>query len=209
MFFCLFSVGCNKGFTLKIQDQDVFAFGSQDSCNFITATVLANSLRISWKTSTPVTFVITGGVPVEFDSEIIAASAKWNKSLGKNLITVVRDNGFKNTPGTDRVNAIYWSADWDVDQPFHQARTAVRWDISRLIDADIRINAKNFIFSKTEDVSQQGKINLESLLVHELGHAMGLIHNTASDSVMQTHLGSGVLRNQPGAVDTRSMNCEY
>lgn len=207
--FCLLAAGCNKGFTLKIQDQDVFAFGSQDACNFITTTVLANSLRISWKTSTPVTFIITSSVPIEYDAEIKAAATKWNATLQKNLILVVRDDGFRNSPGTDRTNAIYWSSDWDSDQPSQQARTAVRWDISKLIDADIRINAKNFTFSKTDDASLQGKVNLESLLVHEFGHAMGLMHIAESSSVMQTHLASGALRNQPGAVDARSMNCEY
>ena len=207
--FCLLLSGCNKGFTLKIQDQDIFAFGSQDSCNFMTTTVLANSLRVSWKTSTPVNLIITESVPAEFDSEIIAAAAKWNTTLGKNLLTVTRDNGFKNTPGTDRVNAIYWSTEWDIEQLAQQARTAVRWDISRLIDTDIRINAKYFLFSKTADANAQGKVNLESLIVHELGHVLGLTHIPESASVMQTHLASGIIRNQPGAVDVRSMNCEY
>lgn len=207
--FCVLIAGCNKGFTLKIGEQDVFALGTQESCNFITTTVLASTMRVSWKTSTPVNFIITESVPTEFDSEIVAAVTRWNSTLGKNLLTATRDNGFKNTPGTDRVNAIYWSTDWDSSQTTQQARTAVRWDITRLIDADIRINAKNFYFSKTEDANTQGKVNLESLIVHELGHALGLVHISESASVMQTYLASGILRNQPGAVDVRSMNCEY
>lgn len=206
--FCVFTNGCNKGFTLKIQDQDVFAFGSQDTCNFITTTVLSNSLRVSWKSATPVNLVITQSVPAEFDSEILAAIEKWNTTLGKNLITAARDNSFLSGPGSDRVNAIYWSTTWDADS-IQQAKTAVRWDISRLIDADIRINAKDFRFYKTADASPQGRVHLESLVIHELGHVMGLAHISESQSVMQTHLASATTRNQPGAIDVRSMNCEY
>ncbi len=184
------------------------AFGSQDTCNFITTTVLSNSLRISWKSATPVNLVITKSVPAEFDTEIFAAVEKWNSTLGKNLITAARDNSFPNDPGNDRVNAIYWSTTWDTDV-IQQARTAVRWDISRLIDADIRINAKDFSFYKTADTAPHAQVHLESLLVHELGHVMGLAHINENQSVMQTYLLSATTRNQPGAVDVRSMKCEY
>ena len=81
----LLLTSCNKGFTLKIQDQDVLAFGAQDSCNFITTTVLANSLRISWKSSTPIYFIITAGVPTDFDQDIQSAAAKWNSVIGKDF----------------------------------------------------------------------------------------------------------------------------
>ncbi len=207
--FCVFAVGCNKGFTLKINDQDVLAFGSQESCNFITTNVLSNTLRISWKSATPIILVITADVPPQFDSEIINAAAKWNSSLGKNLLIVRRDNGFSNTPGNDGVNAIYWLTEWQADQAAQQARTAVRWDVSKLQDTDVRINAKNFTFYKTGDVDISGKIHLESLMIHEFGHVLGLTHISDLNSVMQTQLKSATTRNQPGAIDLSSVNCEY
>ncbi len=202
-------MGCNKGFTLKIDDQDVLAFGSQSSCNFITTNVLSNTLRISWKSATPVTLIITAGVPTEYESEILSAAAKWNSSLGKNLLIVRRDNRFTNTPGNDGVNAIYWSTEWQTEQATQQARTAVRWDISKLKDTDVRINAKNFDFFKTDDVDQSGRIHLESLMIHEFGHVLGLTHIADTASVMQTQLKSATTRNQPGAIDLSSVNCEY
>jgi len=205
----LFLGGCNKGFTLKIEDQDIFAFGAQDSCNFITATVLSNTLRVSWKSDTPVNLVITPSVPEEFDTEILSAADKWNSTLGKNLIHITRDNSFSAPPASDRVNAIYWSTEWDSDQASQQARTAIRWDVSKLLDTDIRVNAKNFIYYKNGDTNKAGKIHLESLLVHELGHALGLSHIADLASVMQTHLKSETSRNQPGAVDSDSLKCEY
>ena len=205
----VFFFGCNKGFTLKIKDQDFLAFGNQESCNFTTTTVLSNSLRVSWKASTPANFVITASVPVEFDADIKNAAAKWNSIVGSTIITVVRDNSFSNPPGNDGVNGIYWMTAWEDTNSNQQARTAVRWDVSKIVDADVRINAKNFQFYKTGDSNSSGKVNFESLILHELGHGLGLAHIEAADSVMQVYLPYQTLRNQPGATDRSSLKCEY
>ncbi len=205
----VFLFGCNKGFTLKIKDQDFLAFGAQESCNFMTTTVLSNSLRVSWKSSTPATFVITSSVPVEFDTDIMNAAAAWNSVVGNTIVKVVRENGFTNPPGNDGVNGIYWLTTWEDANANQQARTAVRWDISKIIDADVRINAKNFQFYKTGDTNSAGKVNFESLILHELGHGLGLTHIADADSVMQVYLQSQTLRNQPGAIDRSSLKCEY
>ncbi len=206
---CFSLAACNKGFTLKIQDQDVLAFGAQDSCNFITTNVLANNLRISWKSSTPIYFVITSSVPQEFDVDIQSAAAKWNAVVGKDLIHAARDSNFTKPPGNDGANGIYWMTEWEPENANQQARTAVRWDISRIVDADIRINAKNFSFYRTADASSTGRVNFESLILHELGHAAGLTHISEESSVMQISLKNQTLRTQPGTVDTTSLKCEY
>lgn len=185
------------------------AFGAQDSCNFITTNVLANSLRISWKASTPIYFIITADVPVEFDDDIQSAAKKWNSVVGKDLIHVGRDPTFTKSPGNDGVNGIYWMTDWEPENANQQARTAVRWDISRIVDADIRVNAKNFTFYKTSDVNSAGRVNFESLILHEMGHATGLTHILAADSVMQVSLKDQTLRTQPAPVDITSLKCEY
>lgn len=202
---CCFLSSCNKGFTLKIGDQDVYAFGSQESCNFITS----NGLRISWKSDPPIDLIITSDVPAEYDSEILKAAEIWNNSKGRPLLRIYRDNKFSNPPGDDKTNAIYWSTTWDSDQSSQQARTSVRWDISKIKDADVRINAKNFSFYKEGDPSTYGKVHLESLILHELGHAVGLAHIEQDESVMQPYLKSQFVRTQPGAVDLRSLSCEY
>lgn len=210
LLFGFFLISCNKGFTLKIQDQDVLAFGAQDSCNFITTNVLANSLRISWKNSTPIYFIITESVPSEFDVDIHSAAANWNSVVGKDLIRVARDSNFTKAPGNDGANAIYWMKDWEPENASQQARTAVRWDISRIVDADIRINAKNFTFYKTADAnSGGGQVNFESLILHELGHAAGLTHISNINSVMQVSLKDQTLRIQPADIDITSLKCEY
>ncbi len=201
--------GCNKGFTIKIQDQDVLALGAQESCNFITTTVLSNSLRVSWKDATPATFIITAAVPAAFDSDIRSAAAKWNAVVGKQLIIIVRSNDFTGPPANDGVNAIYWMTDWESANANQQARTAVRWDISKITDTDIRVNAKNFQFYSSSEPDPNGRVNFESLILHELGHALGLTHIALQNSVMQVTLQSATLRNQPGAIDSSSLKCEY
>ncbi|MBC7465574.1 MAG: matrixin family metalloprotease [Bdellovibrio sp.] len=198
-------VSCGNNFGLKIGDQDVYAFGSEEPCNFITS----NGFRVSWKSDPPVNIIITSSVPSEYDSEILKAADIWNSVKGQQLVHIYRDNSFKNDPGYDKVNAIYWMPDWDTDLSNQQARTSVRWDSSKLQDADIRINAKNFTFFKEGDESTAGKVHLQSLVLHELGHAVGLVHIEETASVMQAYLKSQTIRNKPGAVDTSSLSCEY
>ncbi len=197
---------CNKGFTLRIGDQDIFAFGSQDSCNFVQN---SQGIRVSWKSSTPVHFIITSSVPSEYDSTIIKAAQIWNERKPMNLIQIHRDNAYPATQGSDGVNGIYWLTDWASDQSSEQARTSIKWDISKIREADIKINAKNFRFYKSGEASSPSKISLESLVLHELGHAVGLKHISDSNSSMQPYLAAGIDRNIPGDIDLQSLNCEY
>jgi hypothetical protein len=198
-------MGCNKNATLKIGDQDVFAFGAQESCNF----VVSNGLRVSWKESVPVKLIITRSVPTEYDSEILSAVKIWNSVKGRQLVNAYRDDSFSNPPGNDGTNAIYWSSSWEDDLRDQQARTSVRWDISKILDSDIRINAKNFVYYKNGEIGTNGKVHLESLVLHEMGHAFGLAHNEDPDSVMNAYLKSETVRDKPGAVDKSSLSCEY
>ena len=97
---------CKKGFTLKIGDQDILAFGSVEDCNFVQN---SQNLRVSWKSSTPIHFIITSSVPVEFDTAIINAANTWNSLKNTYLIEVHRDNSLKPTASTDGINGIYFS----------------------------------------------------------------------------------------------------
>lgn len=201
--FLLFS--CSKGFVLKIGDQDLFAFGSVESCNFVQN---GEGVRISWKSSVPAHFIITSTVPTQYDQAIIKAASTWNSMKRMNLIEVHRDNNYPNSPANDGTNGIYWMTTWDSEQVKEQGRTSIKWDLSKIRDADIRINAQNFAYFKAGDTGTNGKISVESLMLHEMGHALGLKHITDSNSSMQAYLAAGVSRN-PGDVDINSLNCEY
>lgn len=203
----LFLASCGKnGLTLKIGDQDVLALGSVESCNFVQS---SQGLRVSWKSSKPVTFIISSSVPTKYDATIIKAANQWNAYLGTGLIIVHRDNTIANGPSDDRFNMIYWVTDWPADQSQEQARTGIRWDISKLRDADIKINAKDFKYYADGETPGSSKLSLLSLMLHEMGHGVGLKHISDSSSVMQTHLGAGIDRSTPGKIDTDSLGCEY
>ena len=52
-------------------------------------------------------------------------------------------------------------------------------------------------------------IHLESLVVHELGHVLGLDHNPDSNSVMQERLSAETERDEIGESDYDNIICEY
>lgn len=203
----LFLGSCGKkGLTLKIGDQDVLALGNVDSCNFVQS---ASGLRVSWKSSTPVKFIIGSSVPTKYDATIVKAATVWNNYMNRGLISVHRDNTLTNSPGDDRYNLIYWVTDWPDEQAMEQARTGIRWDVSKLRDADIKINADNFEFYADGETNTTGKVSLLSLMIHEMGHGIGLKHINDIVSVMFTHLATGTERSSPAKVDTDSLGCEY
>lgn len=203
----LFLGSCGKkGLTLKIGDQDVLALGSVESCNFVQS---SGGMRVSWKSSTPVKFIISPSMPTKFDATIIKAANIWNTYLNTGLISVHRDNSITNGPGNDRYNLIFWVTDWPAGQAQEQARTGIRWDISKLRDADIKINAKTFEFYADGETNTSGKVSMLSLMIHEMGHGVGLKHIDDIVSVMQTHLATGKERSTPAKVDTDSLGCEY
>ncbi|MBK7843247.1 MAG: matrixin family metalloprotease [Bdellovibrionales bacterium] len=104
---------------------------------------------------------------------------------------------------------IYWLRQWESDRRTEQARTTVYWTGSRIYEADIRVNAQNFLFYNGDGSEIFSGVDLVSLMVHEFGHVLGLSHNEAAASVMATTLASGTLRRVPSKTDLDSIHCEY
>lgn len=203
---CSLNFACKPGEALRIGGQDIFSFGAQESCHFNRNSY---GVRISWKDVTPMTMIIHKSVPPEFDAAIIAAAQKWNSGKGKNLITVFRDDTWDSSPTSDKKNGIYWMLDWDEDTAKEQARTSTRYDLSRIIDSDIRINAKNFVyFHDLHTMNSSSEVHLQSLLVHEFGHALGLQHFIESGVMLPT-LKGGVIRDEPSTYELKELGCEY
>jgi len=178
----------------------------QDPCGFVQN---AYGERISWKDHTPVHLSIHQSVPSSYYPAIEAAIKDWETALGRPVFQIDQYSlAGPATPRQDGVNAIYLLNTWEATRSNEQARTSVYWVGNEIQEADVRIDAKNFTFYVTNPASPND-VHLESLILHELGHVLGLKHNDTGGSVMATYLSANTVRNQVGAKDLNSVHCEY
>ena len=181
-------------------------YKDQPDCGFIKNVY---GERISWKTTAPVDIYLHSSVPAEMIPGIEAAIRVWEQVEGRPLFRIVSTSlGGEATPKQDGANVIYWMNTWEPDKASEQARTSVYWVGDRIREADIRINAKNFTFYLDYPTSYRD-VHLESLLVHELGHVLGLRHKDDAPSIMSTYLSSQTVRTKLSDTDVQNLKCEY
>jgi len=180
----------------------------QESCNFVQNPELQ---RVSWKKNLPLKLYLHSSVPSEAYAAIDRAIKEYNDKLGggEEIFRVVsRSQGGDMNPQRDGYSMIYWFKTWDAAKPTEQARTTIYWQGAEIFEADMRINAYNFRYYYGDD-SSFSDVDLDSLVLHELGHALGLAHNQASGSVMNVTLDQGQDRRKLGTIDMSSLKCEY
>jgi len=179
---------------------------SQDECGFVQNVY---GERISWKADVPVVMQLHKNFPEEFVGAAIAAAESWNKNVGRKVIEI---SGERYTgpdqAQKDNLNVIYFYPTWESDRPTEQARTSVYWVGDLIKEADIRINDKNFDFYWNQ-AGKSADINIEALLIHEMGHVLGLKHKDSGNSVMATYLASNTNRVELAETDRSSLKCEY
>ncbi|UXR65041.1 matrixin family metalloprotease [Bdellovibrio bacteriovorus] len=190
---------------------------SQDDCGFVQNVY---GERISWKSDVPVTMYLHESVPDSMIPAIRSAAATWARTAGRDIIKIVeypREMGPLN-PHKDGRNVIYFMNAWEANRASEQGRTSVYWIGDLIKEADIRLNAADFSFywngntlttaAKSERKSSS-PVNIEALVLHEMGHVLGLKHKDGSGSVMATYLSSGDDRVNLAGTDTASLQCEY
>lgn len=191
-FIILILTGCGS---IVIPDND---------CNFIHNNY---GQRVSWHRRLPVILYIHETFPKKYLPTLQAAVDKWNTATNRKMLVLIGIANGDNVPKRDEVSVIYWLTDWEANKSNEQARTTVYWDGNQIKETDIRVNGKNFKYSAiAPDISI---VDLESLMVHELGHVLGLKHNEAQGSVMAPALRSGEERRDPNQADLSSLECEY
>ncbi len=179
---------------------------SQDDCGFVQNVY---GERISWKGNLPITLYVHSSVPKQYYGAIQAAAKVWEDQLGHKLFNIVTDQPITGPidPHKDGSNVIYMMDTWEPDRTAEQARTSVYWVGDQIKEADIRINSK-FSFYWNQVGTPEG-INIEALVLHELGHVLGLKHKDHDGSVMATYLPSDTDRTHLAVTDQSSLQCEY
>ena len=198
--FTLSQLGCSK----LLSDKD-----PQEACTFVQN---KSEQRVSWKDNLPVKFRVHKDVPASAKASIEAAAMKWNIISSKNVIEIIdweasetAEEGY-----SDGRPTIYWQTDWEKERKSEQARTTIVWSGSTIRDADIKINSKDFDFSYKDEEFDYSKVDLVSLTVHEIGHAIGFAHAESRESVMYPLLSKGYDRRDIKHIsDLESYGCEY
>ncbi|MEN0057889.1 MAG: matrixin family metalloprotease [Bdellovibrio sp.] len=205
---CLFLLSsCQKGPTLGPADEDHLASAAESDCGFVQN---AYGQRVSWKKNIPVVLEIHKNYPTEYESILQSAADHWNEAAGMTLFRFVRsDNILSDKSAKDTLNTIHWiSQDWPESQKNMQALTNLYWSGNQLYESDLAINNKNFNYY-TDTPTQPSDVHLESLLIHELGHVLGLKHRSTVPSVMWSVLGAAVKRDTLTVADRETIKCEY
>lgn len=174
--------------------------------------------RISWKTTAPISLYVSHSVPASLKPAIHRAAASWEQTLGRKVFEVIEENSSQaSTPGRDKKNGIYFLSQWESDRKSEQGRTSVYWAGDEIQEADIRINSADFTYYdqnpqqlvRTTSNQTSAGYNFEALVLHELGHFLGLKHRETAGTVMAKELGAYSDRIRLAAVDAESVQCEY
>lgn len=200
--FFVFLAGCEKQF--QINDGDGFsdlASAEKSSCYY---NLDSKGRLIAWPPYSEVIFHIESNFPAEYRDEIEKSVQKWKPGLIR-----ISDQTIESSQSQlDRQNIIYWIQDPSVLSKEQQATTITRWSQNKIVDSDILINANSFEFFK--DLPVEGlKIHMESLLMHEFGHALGMRHIPRFESIMFFSLDYLQIRNSTSEVDLASLGCVY
>lgn len=202
-----------KRLTLTLLLMTVFGVGCgrklepENSCNFVQN---GQMQRVSWKSQQLIDIYIHEGVPEQYYPAIQAAMAEWENKLKRPVFRLVGIAEAGSVGGEkDGRNIIYYMDDWEADKPNEQGRTTIYWLGDIIYEADIRINGSGSFSFFTGEAAVSGAVDMESLMVHEFGHVLGLQHNDLVPSVMATTLASATFRREPKPVDVESIRCEY
>lgn len=176
----------------------------QESCGFLQNGELQ---RVSWGSRVPVTIYVHESVPDKHLPAIQAAAEVWNREVGRQVLRIT--SGLKGplSPSPDGSNVIYFMNTWEADKLHEQARTTVNYLGNRIYDADVVVNEFKYDFSSDE--LHPNRVDLESLMIHEFGHVLGLQHVQDPQSVMVEVLNSGTARRKLSEKDQSLVRCEY
>lgn len=179
---------------------------AQNDCGFLQNVY---GERISWKKDLPIKMYLDESVPDQYIEAIQLAAQTWERQAGRRLFEIQTQKIRGGSPEKNSLNVIYWMNTWEDNRRSEQGRTSVYWIGDQIKEADIRINASGFSFYTTQSANMMGGVNIEALMLHEMGHVLGLKHKDENGSVMATYLASGANRTALAPTDQTDLQCEY
>lgn len=184
---------------------------TQDTCGFVQNVY---GERISWKGEVPVVMHLHASVPEEHVAAIQSAINSWNEAAGKTLLRLAPGRVGGEAAARDHLNVISYSSSWESNKLSEQAKTSVHWVGDQIQEADIKVNASStdgrslYNFYVSHPAGGYG-VSLEALVLHELGHVLGLKHKDSDSSVMATYLAANTDRVNLAETDRDALGCEY
>ena len=177
----------------------------QEECGFVQN---SKGERVSWKKRYPVLVYFSPSWPVEYKGVVQKAASKWNLALGFEVLKLGEGADLLAIPKVDKKNGLYWFKDWPEKSKNKQGITQVFYSKNIIRDADIKVNSKHFHFY-IDSYEDQKKVHLESLMIHEFGHLLGLKHMNRLPTVMDPILNLNYERTKISKIDLESIKCEY
>lgn len=161
---------------------------------------LKNSRGDTVRPSKIIRFYFNPSVPNEHRPIFIKAADNWEKAVGRKLFEFVdTEEDIPAVTEIDGASVVYWENCEDIG-PRVQAYARNYWKGSDIVESDLCFTLKNFRQTNK-------KLDLESLIVHELGHVIGLTHNESKNSVMNSILAKGEIKRKPRSEDLKNLQC--
>lgn len=132
-----------------------------------------------------VPLTLAGPAPVQdalFTKAALGAAYSWNETELAPALSIARDEDALASPDHDGVNTVFFSEEW----PGNRDQLALTYTHRRngvIVEADLAINVAHHRFAVGDD-DHPSAFDLQNLIVHELGHVLGLPHLEEADASM-------------------------
>jgi hypothetical protein len=150
---------------------------------------------------------IDKSIPEEWIPAIESAAATWNGIIGKDMIKITASR--MDTSGLPVYDSYITMDKESFLMPYQQAVCSNYWAKDTPILKSIIYINPNMNYS-TDGVPAFNTVDVESLILHELGHSLGLDHiGFSGKNVMSSTLNQGQSRRALTEADIKRIICMY